>query len=567
MVILGVCNANDSGAALIVDGKILAAVNEERFTRKKLTRDFPIHSIEYALRSNGLTVRDVDFVGCGAWRGMDQEITLPRLIEDIYYQMDQEQDETREQVLNRIVASGASDKRAKEELFKHLNELGVPDEKIKCCDHHYSHALTGFYCSPFEESFVYTADARGDFRAVTLWSASRAGGLQLVDFATELTSPGALYGFITKYLGFVPDRHEGKVTGLAAMGRMSGAYDILKKGFFYDEAAGRLRSKIGPYYRPFMSATLDALHTELSHFSKEDVAFSVQKLLEETLILFLMKHLGDKQEASINLCLAGGCMANVKLNLELANLKPIKNVYVFPQMGDGGNALGGAFHAAIEKESRRYFDLSNVYLGPQYSAIQIVEELNRHGLRFKEIDPAGKASMVAEFIAQGKVVGWFQGRMEYGPRALGARSILAQATDPRIGDSLNKRLQRTEFMPFAPVTIPEYAQKCFIGWDDNHVASKFMTICYKCTSYFREKCPAVVHVDDTARPQVVYREENPAYYDVIRTYAEDTGIPAIINTSFNHHEEPIVNSPLDAVESLLKGNVDILVIGDYLVAP
>ena len=168
-------------------------------------------------------------------------------------------------------------------------------------------------------------------------------------------------------------------------------------------------------------------------------------------------------------------------------------------------------------------------------------------------------------MSEGKIVGWFQGRLEIGPRALGARSILASATDPTINDSLNRRLERTEFVPFAPVTIDTHASNCFHDWHPEDLASEFMTMCYDCTPLLAEKCPAVVHVDNTARPQVIFRRKNPRYYDAVKAYLELTGNPAIINTSFNHHEEPIVNSPDDAIRSLLNGNVDSLLMGSYRV--
>jgi carbamoyltransferase len=564
MNILGICNTTDSGAALIVDNKVVAAANEERFTRKKLDRSFPRESINYVLGSQGLRVEDIDWVGCGAWNGVDDKTTLPRLIEDIFYQIDHEQDETRKQLLQRFNITVSRDDVFRQELFSNLIEMGFPEERVICCDHHYSHALTAYYCSPFEEAMVFTADARGDFRSVTLWSASRNNGLQMIDFATELTSPGALYGFVTKYLGFIPDRHEGKVTGLAARGKPSKAYDILKAGFFYDNESGRLRSLIGSHYRPFVSATPPSL-SQLDQFSREDVAHAVQALLEEALISFLMRHLNAYQEKSVDLCLAGGCMSNVKLNLALSHLKPIRNIYVFPQMGDGGSALGGALNVAVNKGKITYFQMPTVYLGPDYSETAIESALTKHGLAFKKVTPHDKVRTVSELIAQGKIVGWFQGRMEYGPRALGARSILVEAADSAITDVLNARLKRSEFMPFAPVTIQAYASQCFVGWRPDQPAARFMTTCYPCTPLLRKKCPAIVHVDGTARPQVIFREDNPEYHDVIAAYIQRTGNPAIINTSFNHHEEPIVNSPTDAIASLRKGNVDVLAMGNYLV--
>lgn len=565
MLILGVCNAGDSGACLLRDGRIVAAANEERFCRKKNIVTFPRRSIEYVLRCQKVEVDDIDWVGCGAWRGIDEIVTLPRLVKDVIDQIKHGEPSTAEFVLDRMRVTTSRDASAKEALISGLKSMNIPLEKLIFCDHHTSHAMTAFYCSPFEEATVFTADGRGDFRSVSLWSASREKGLELIDMATELTSPGAMYGFVTKLLGFVPDRHEGKVTGLAAHGKLTDAYGILRSGFWFDEERGEIRSRIGSRYRPFVSAQWPELTDWLSRFSREDIAFAAQKLLEETLVGFLRKHIGTKGAKTVNLCLAGGCMANVKLNYELSRLTPVKNIYVFPQMGDGGSALGGAIYVELLKGINRDFGLPTVYLGPEYDEVEILEALKSQKFSFKKVSAREKIDRAAEALVQGKVVGWFQGRMEYGPRALGARSILAGARNPDITEVLNKRLERSEFMPFAPVTTPEYAAKCFAGWQEDHVASKFMTTCYKCTPYLKQRCPAVVHVDDTARPQVVFRKDNPEYYEVVKGYIEKTGEPALINTSFNHHEEPIVNTPLDAVRSFLKNNVDVLILGDFIV--
>ena len=565
MKILGITNTGDSGAALIVDGRIVAAANEERFTRVKLTREFPHHAIEYVLSSQGLGIEDIDWVGSGCWRGIDQTQTLTRLVDDVFDQARSGDPANREQVLNRLAVTARRDAEFRDAMYQNLDALGVPEERVVVYDHHYSHALTAYYPSPFDDALVLVADGRGDCRSVTLWNASRAGGIELMDSASELTSPGALYGFITKLLGFTPDRHEGKITGLAGHGKLTGAYDVLKSGFFYDEAAGRLRSRIGDLYRPFAGAEMEALKLALAPYSREDVAFAVQHLLETTLISFLMRHLGDRPERSVDLCLAGGCMSNVKLNYELARLAPIRNVYVFPQMGDGGSAMGGAIGVAVHRYGVGRVDLPTVYLGPSYTDDEIGSALTDAGLEHRRIDPAEKAALAAGLIADGQIVGWFQGRMEYGPRALGARSILASATDPELTTTLNDRLHRTEFMPFAPVTVPAQAARYFKGWKEDQLASRFMTICYECSDDLAGLCPAVVHVDNTARPQVVFREQNPEYHDVVEHYVGLTGNPMIVNTSFNHHEEPILNTPSDAVRSLRRGNVDTLIAGNFVV--
>ena len=204
-----------------------------------------------------------------------------------------------------------------------------------------------------------------------------------------------------------------------------------------------------------------------------------------------------------------------------------------------------------------------MYLGSASNDAEIEAALKDSGLEWRKLEPGEKISLTLDLIEKDHIIGWFQGRMEYGPRALGARSIIYHPKDASVNDWLNHRLHRSEFMPFAPVTTIELASKCFIGWKPDDIASRFMTVCYDCTETFAKLCPAVVHVDNTARPQVVRREDLPDYYDLITGYHQRTGIPCLINTSFNDHEKPIVRTPADAVESMKLGNVDDLIIGDY----
>jgi len=259
-------------------------------------------------------------------------------------------------------------------------------------------------------------------------------------------------------------------------------------------------------------------------------------------------------------------MGNVKLNYELRKIDQVDGVYVFPHMGDGGLALGAAMAIELESHFQRV-RMETAYQGPSFTDLEVEQAVVDSGLQFETLEESAIAPVTAEFLEDGLIVGWFQQGMEVGPRALGGRSILAAATDQTINDSLNERLERTEFMPFAPATTDSLAPKCFLEWKADQIASQFMTMCYDTTPLLAERCPAVVHVDGTARPQVIFREHNPRYHDVIEFYATATGNPAVINTSFNHHEEPIVLSPQHALRSLVDGNVDVLVIGRCVVWP
>ena len=571
MKVLGLANAWDSGAALLVDGVVVAAANEERFSRIKLDRCFPERAIDYVLAAGGLGIDDVDIVASGCWNGVHPTETMPHLTAEAERQVAESsaREQTAQMVQERLDVSASRDAEFRGELVQGLAVRGVEADRIRFFDHHYTHAVSAWSPSGFGEGLVLTADGRGDGRAVTLWHAT-SSGLELVDMATELVSPGALYGFVTAWMGFVPDRHEGKVTGLAAYGAPSGARDLLEAGYGFDAEAGCLRSAIGPSYAPFATARLPELEAGLDGHRREDVAHAVQALLEESLVGFMRANLEGLGIRSTNLCLAGGCMGNVRLNQKLREVDEVEEVYVFPHMGDGGLALGAAMAVELdggEGKGGRRVSLETAYTGPGFDDEEIEAAVVQSGLSYQLLEESEIAPVVAELIAGGAVVGWFQHRMEVGPRALGARSILAAATDAGINDSLNQRLERTEFMPFAPATTEALAADCFVGWEPQQLASRFMTMCYDCTPLLAEKCPAVIHVDGTARPQVVVRDHNPRYHDVIEAYASMTGNPAIINTSFNHHEEPIVLSPEDALRSLMTGNVDVLVAGRCLVRP
>jgi carbamoyltransferase len=565
MKILGLCNGKDSGAALIIGNKVVASVNEERFTRQKLTREFPKNSIEYVLRAGQITLDEVNLVGCGAWNGIDRSQVLPKLVDDILELSQGLEASGRKIISERIRATIHADNIAKQQLSTDLLAYGIPKEKVINCDHHLSHALAAYYPSPFEDAVVLTADGRGDFRSLTIWEANRTSGLTLIDSGTELTSLGAMYGFVTNLLGFTPDRHEGKLTGLAAHGKKTEIYHYLKKGIYFCEQSGRIKTSIGEFYKPFVTAKLPTYEALLDRIAPEDFAFAAQSILEETLTKYLDFKLKSLGRESVDLCLSGGCMANVKLNYELMKLPQVSNIYVSPAMGDGGNALGGAINIATSVFDAKYIEMKNVYLGPSYCSDEIRSALLKNKLTFKELKKEERIETAANLLAENHVIGWFQGRMEFGPRALGNRSILASASSPDTNRILNERLNRTEFMPFAPVTIDSIAELCYVEWSPTHECANFMTMCYKCTDKMKNLCPAVVHVDSTARPQIIKRLDNQDYYDLVKYYYEITGQPALINTSFNNHEDPIVLSPQDAINSYRNANVDFLFIGDFLI--
>lgn len=557
MIVLGVSNSKDSGACLLIDGVLVAAVNEERFTRTKLTRDFPEQSIDWLLREHSLTHGRVDAVGLGTWKGIDSWSGLPKYVASATERVAADAS-VRTSILSRLNGSIESDSKQAAELESGLIRAGLANLPRYQCYHHHAHALAAAEYSPFTNALVVTLDGRGDFMSGSVSSWQRNGEMSLLRTELELDSLGAFYGWVTYYLGFTPDRHEGKVTGLAARGDSSVSAPIFRSAIRAID--GRLEGRIGDCYAPFMRADLPVLRSKLADLCREDIAAGAQTVLEEVVTEYISHYIattGIRQ-----LCLAGGIFANVLLNYRLQCLPGIERIFVFPHMGDGGIAAGGAAYAC-KQLGGTVKPLQTAYLGPRYTELECLDAIAESDLIAEA--PADLAGEVAAALEAGKVVGIFQGRMEYGPRALGNRSILASATNASINDELNNRLARSEFMPFAPVTLFEHARECYEGWDAEVIATKYMTTCYLCTDRMRVATPAVVHVDGTARPQVIANDDNPFYYAVLRAYYERTGIPTLVNTSFNEHEAPIVCTPAQALEVLQYDGVDLLAMPPFLV--
>jgi carbamoyltransferase len=287
----------------------------------------------------------------------------------------------------------------------------------------------------------------------------------------------------------------------------------------------------------------------------------MQQILEEIGCVYIQHWV--ETTGCCDLALAGGVFANVKFNQRIHALPNVHSVFIHPGMGDEGLAVGAAFAwgagPGMAPKSTR---LPDVYFGPSYGERDIESAIVEAGLHSVHVHDIERK--IAELLAQGHVVARFNGRMEYGPRALGNRSILYQPTDLSVNDWLNRRLKRTEFMPFAPVTLEEFADRCYENLDGARHAAKFMTITFDCTDWMKQHCPAVVHVNGTARPQLIDRWTNPSYYRILDEYRQLTGLPSIINTSFNMHEEPIVCSPADAIRAFTEGRLDYLAMGNYL---
>ncbi len=441
-------------------------------------------------------------------------------------------------------------------------------------DHHTCHAASAYYPSGFDEAEVVTVDGVGDTYSSRVFHA-KGGRLTPVAQRFHTSFPlGHNYEYLTAMLGFHPHRHAGKITGLSAHGsRDHRLLRLLEE--WLDEVWSARRGR--PYFfmlhsthgetagDPAFDAALRELReirrTTFGDWSNQDLAWAIQYLLERDVTRMIGEVIPRIDGQPI--CLAGGVFANVKLN-KLVKEMGFGAVFVQPAMGDGGLAFGAPlWRLAEERGSLAPYRLESVYLGPEYDESEMLAAIRAEGLearRYEEVEPA-----IAALLADGRVVARFNGRMEFGPRALGNRSILYHCSDASVNDWLNTRLDRTEFMPFAPATIEDEAHASFRGLRGAEHTAEFMTITSDCSDRFKETCPAAVHVDGTARPQIVRKETNPSFHRLLAEYRKLTGVGTVVNTSFNMHEEPIVCTPQDAVRSFMRGHLDYLAMGPFVV--
>jgi carbamoyltransferase len=557
VIILGLYHHHDACAALYDDYKCLASVALERVTRIKTDGGrLPTEAIDECLAAAGLKHDDVDVVALPRVSYDLRHIKAPHLRWGI---LPWRRRYSPLKVVRRGLAKSVAQVMDAPKL---MAALGLPPgTQTYFYNHHAAHALATLFCTRWPEALLYTADAGGDY---VVYSARHFRDGRITDLfggdadtfsrpwpQKEADSLGTLYALVTEALGFKRLRHEGKVLGLAAFGTPRHA-DTL--GAFYrvtDE--GEIKATVG-------LGTIEACVKRLAASSpREDLAASVQQTLEDVMLEALGRLLA--RYPTRHLGVSGGVFANVKLTQRIAERFPLDEVFVFPAMSDQGEADGGVLEFLLARDglatwSAHRAPLPDVYRGRDYMGDADAVFAQGGARRIAERDVA-KAT--AAIIAEGGIVGTFLGRMEYGPRALGARSIMARATDRGINDWLNKRLDRTEFMPFAPVVRAERVDDLFLLPRSLHYTANFMTVTCDVREAWRERIPAVVHVDNTARPQIIHRTQNALYYDILHAYERQSGIPALINTSFNVHEEPIINRPEEALRALLDKRVDYLV--------
>ncbi|MDO8559673.1 MAG: carbamoyltransferase C-terminal domain-containing protein [bacterium] len=572
MKILGIhLDTHDSGAAIVEDGRVLAAANEERFSRTKMDGAPPRQSMAAVFAVAGVAPRELDVVAFSGlrpgprkyWYNFIQQaqrvtFTRGRYLHSFYTLKSRDRGRLLRQTGLAAILETWRVGKATQQLIDELRQQGFAGE-VTFVDHDEAHAATAYFTSGFTDCFVAIIEGSSFTNTCSFWRGAN-GRLQKVGTVPLPHSPGRYYEVVTRILGFHPKKHGGKITGLAAFGDPTKLAPVVNRLLWAEGTTMKVSPELFVLHEEYF-ARGKKLPVVFSGHTREDIAAAFQRRLEDVCVSVLSAW--QKQMPFERLALSGGVVANVKLNLEFLRQLPLKEVFVHPGMGDVGQALGAALGALAQKHPLTPQAIPHVYLGPAFDERRCTAALTAARLSFRR--EGDVAAWTAARLAENKVVGFFQGAMEYGPRALGNRSILYPATDPEVNDWLNKRLKRSEFMPFAPVTLMEKAADCYELTDRCRAAATFMTIALPATKFMRDKMPAAVHVDGTCRPQLVSREINAVYYDVLKHYEQLTGLPSLVNTSFNMHEEPIVCTPEEAISAYLQSELDVLVLGNLVV--
>jgi carbamoyltransferase len=547
--ILGIsCYFHDAAAALLRDGELVAAAEQERFSRRKHDPDFPAEAIAFCLRTAGIMAAELDYVVFyeKPFRRFERLLvsalaTYPRS----------------RRLFRDAMAAWLGDKLWIKDLIRH--RLSVPAARILFTEHHMSHAASAFYCSPFDEAAILTVDGVGEW-ATTLLATGRGNEIRPLREIHFPHSLGLLYSAFTAFHGFEVNEGEYKLMGFAGHGRP--VYADRVRQVIHQSADGSFELDLD--YFDFHASTARMYNCRFEALFEKpsaDLAASVQMVTEEVL-LGLAREL-HRATGLKRLCLAGGVALNSVANARIMRETPFQEVWVQPAAGDSGGALGAALYAAHAGLGLpRSFTMRHAYWGDAHAEGEIAAVLGQ-GSRHREENLIRRS---AELLERGAVLGWVQDRFEWGPRALGNRSILADPRRAAMKSVLNEKIKRREpFRPFAPSVLTERAAEWFDLPPAGGYALPFMLCVANVPDPARKLLPAVTHVDGTARVQTVCRALNPRYHRLIEAFAERTGVPVLLNTSFNLAGEPIVNTPAEALSAWQRSGMDALVIGDYLV--
>lgn len=573
MIILGI-NAyhGDSASCLIKDGKIVAAIEEERIRRIKHWAGFPSESIKFCLNYAKIDINDVDYIVIG--RNPSAHLSK-KIIGSLRKLINFKFIKDRLTNIKKVIS-------VKSEL---ANALGIEKEKIRAdirhIEHHRSHLASAFFASPFEESAIISIDGFGDFSSV-MFAIGKGNKIKVLDSITYPHSLGIFYTAFTQFLGFPYYGDEYKVMGLAPYGEPrylnkvervlkleSNGKFVLDEKYFIHSTKGVAMTweNDAPFIERLYSDELirefgpaRSKDEPITQYHK-DIAASVQRHCENV-IFHMLNHL-QKVTGLKNLCIAGGVAQNSVANGKVLQNTKFERVYIPSASYDAGTSIGSAlwlYHNELGNKERNF--VKTAYFGPEYSDEEIEKVLKSRGIKYKKLSSEAETiERTALLLANGAVVGWFQGRTEFGPRALGNRSVLVHPGRPDAKDLINSKIKRREsFRPFAPSILREYVNEYFETEDDVY----FMEKVFKIRQEKRKMLPAVTHIDGTGRLQTVHKDISPKYYALIDKFREKTGLPILLNTSFNENE-PIVNTPQEALDCYLRTEMDALVMGNVIV--
>jgi carbamoyltransferase len=555
--ILGLsCFYHDAAACLLTDGVPVAAASEERFSRKKHDPDFPLQAIEWALDFAGIQAADLDAVAFYDKPMVKFERLLLSHVATFPKSLPQ--------FARSMPAWFGSKLRLNKILSRELGYTGP----VLYGQHHLSHAASAFYCSGWEEAATLTVDGVGEW-ATTTWGVGRDKKIELLGEIRFPHSLGLLYSAFTAYLGFRVNSAEYKVMGLGPYGqptqvarieelidiRDDGSFRLDMRNFTFDSGLAmfnrRFEAIMGQPARTFETGELTQFH--------KDVARSLQVVVDKIMIR-LATHVLE-ETGQTRLCLAGGVALNCVANGEILRESPVQELFIQPAAGDAGGAMGAAlwaWHDLLDKP--RAWTLGHVYLGPGYEEAQIKATLDRQGAVYSRLEREPLLEKTAALVADGQVVGWYQGRMEWGPRALGHRTILGDARHPEMRDIINRKIKMREgFRPFAPTVLEAHLSEHF----DLDRPSPYMLLVAPVRPGSLP-LPAITHVDGSARVQTINADQEPLYHDLLKAFHRQTGCPVMINTSMNVRGEPIVNTPLDAHQCFMRTHMDAIVMGPFV---
>ncbi len=563
MKLLGIsCWYHDASACLLVDGNVVAAAAEERFSRIKHDNSFPKQAISFCLSWLGITIADIDFV-------VFYEKPVIKFHRVLSQHLAHFPDSRKS-----FVESIGSWFDYKMNIGKVLKkEIGYTGS-IQYCQQHLAHAASAYYLSGFASAVNVTFDGVGEWATTTVGVGNGAE----IWIDREIHFPhslGLLYSAITSYLGFAVNDAEYKVMGLAASGDPlpfsshmdnlitqfpDGSFALSMDYFDYTWSNHMFSEKLESLFG-YPARTPESKMR--AHYA--NIAASLQKKFEQVVINLL--NATYKEYKISNLTLAGGVALNALVNGKILSHTPFKNLFIPPDPGDGGAAMGAALWFWNRHSKQKQTISFSPYLGPDFTGQQIASILDEYHLSYKLIDQRNKfLDTVASFLTKGSIVAWFQGRMEWGPRALGNRSILADPRDAKMKDIINEKVKHRElFRPFAPSVLDIGVKRYFVTDKNVPESTRYMTVIYPFTKRGKQEVPATVHIDGTGRLQTVARGDNPLYYDLIQAFGKKTGVPALLNTSFNVRGEPIVATPKDAIECFLKTDIDVLVMERFIV--